>query len=164
MSPYRLTVLFAAVLVSSCGLGVKDISSHAGDGGLCSPTGRSLVDTGVYIGPGACSTVTLYALQDQNPTAWVLAVAWPMRGEHHYLKVENLTTGGHETKLIYTGDPEWKLYSGDYYLGGLEMAAGANALHYKVWDAVPGDGGYVDKIIDEGELTLQVELSSSTGS
>jgi hypothetical protein len=161
------TLLLACVVTAAVGCGVEDISSHLGDGGtaeLCAPTGRSLVDTGVYIGPDGCAAVTLYALQDTSPTAWVLAVGWPMYGEYHALEITNVTTGDTETEILYLGDPEFTLFAGDYNLGGFEVAAGDNVMEYKVYNTRETDGGYVEDIVAQGQFTLNVTLSNSTGS
>ncbi|HEY3351834.1 MAG TPA: hypothetical protein VGQ83_01175 [Polyangia bacterium] len=165
--PHWRVSLFACALTAALGCGVDDISAHvnrdSGTEELCAPTGRSLIDTGVYIGPDGCAAVTLYALQDANPTAWVLAVAWPMYGEYHALEIKNLTTSDTETEILYLGDPEFTLFAGDYNLGGFEVASGDNVMEYKVYNTVATDGGYVENIVAQGQFTLRVQLSDSTG-
>lgn len=165
-----LGVLFVLATLPACG--VRDISSHYADASvdgtvpaLCAPTGRSLIDTGVYIAPEACTDVTLYAL-DATPTndAWVLHVAWPMYGQYHALELTNQTTGDVEREILYTGDPEFTLFSGNYVLGGYEMAAGDNTIDYLVYDTTePTPGTYERTIVRQGSFVLHVTLSASTG-
>jgi hypothetical protein len=159
------TTLLLVCMAATTGCGVKDISANLGDGGtseLCQPTGRSLVDTGVYIGPDGCQSVTLYALDAANPTAWVLAVGWPMYGEYHALKITNTTTGDTEDEILYLGDPEFTLYAGDYNLGGFEVTSGDNVMEYKVYNTLETDGGYEENIVAQGQFTLHVTLSNDT--
>ncbi|MFZ5445485.1 MAG: hypothetical protein ACOZQL_36175 [Myxococcota bacterium] len=124
------------------GCGVRDLSAGLTDGGteaLCAPTGRSLVSTGVYIAPEACTDVTLYALEVPDsgvPDAWVLKVGWPMYGEYHVLELTNRTTGDTEKELFYSGDPEFTLSSGNYALGSFKMAAGDNAIDFVVYNTI----------------------------
>jgi hypothetical protein len=165
--PRRL-LLLVSLLASACG--VRDLSSKLSDAGtaaLCAPTGRSLVATGVYIAPEACTEVTLYALEvpdSGTPDAWVLEVGWPMYGEHHVLELTNRTTGDTERELFYSGDPEFALGAGAYALGHFKVAAGDNTIEYLVYDSVElADGGFARNVEREGSFTLQVTLSNSTG-
>jgi hypothetical protein len=164
----RLLLLGALVLLGSA-CGVRDISSNLGDAGtqaLCAPTGRSLVSTGVYIAPEACTDVTLYAIDVPDsgvPDAWVLSVGWPMYGEYHVLELTNRTTGDTERELFYSGDPEFTLGSGNYVLGHFAVAAGDNTLDYVVYNSVETDAGVQRNIKREGTFTLHVTLSNSTG-
>ena len=164
-----LAVALAALPLTGC---VNDVSFRSADAGidgqipgLCAPTGRSLIATGVYIAPEACTDVTLYALDAASRNdSWVLHVAWPLYGEYHALEVTNDTTGDVEREVIFTGDPEFSLFSGNYVLGGLEVAAGANALRFVVYNTVENaDGTYTRQIYREGSFVLHVTLSSSVG-
>ena len=160
------TLLFACSVLAGCG--VHDISSMVGpdaSAALCAPTGRSLIDNGVYIAPEACTDVTLYALDaGASNDAWILKVAWPLYGQYHALELTNRTTGDVEREILFTGDPEFTLFSGNYLLGGFEMAAGDNQIDFVVYDTTePTPGMFVRNVIREGTFTLHVTLSSSTG-
>jgi len=125
---------------------------------LCAPTGRVLIDSGVYLGPDACEQVTLYRT-DATTDYWLMSVAWPMYGEYWVLELTNRTTGDFEKELIYTGDPEFLLFSGDYLLGGFEVAEGLNVIDYKLYKSVEAeDGSRSENVKDEGVYELTVEL------
>lgn len=160
-----LVLLPLAGCVNDVSFRYADASVDGANPALCAPTGRSLIATGVYIAPEACTDVTLYAL-DAGPAndSWVLHVAWPLYGEYHALEVTNDTTGDVETEVLFTGDPEFSLFSGNYVLGGFEMAAGDNALRFVVYNTLENsDGTFTRQIHREGSFTLHVTLSDSVG-
>lgn len=172
MARHFLLLLVAFFVLAGAGCGVRDISASHRDASvdgtvppLCAPTGRSLVATGVYIAPEACTEVTLYAL-DASPDdrGWVLRVSWPMYGEYHALELTNETTGDVEREILYTGDPEFAIFAGEYVFGGLEVAEGDNVLDFVVYDTVElPSGDYERHVVREGSFTLHVTLDESTG-
>lgn len=160
MRSLALSIVFtAAAALYGCNVTSSELT--AVDGGLCQPTGRSYVQTGVFIGPGGCTEVTLYANRDADPTYWTLRVGFPVHGSHPNLRINDVTTGDQETEIVYTGDPDFTLYSGDYYLGGLQMVAGRNDLHYRLYHY--DDGSTTETVLEESSFVVNVVLSASTG-
>lgn len=173
----RLAVVLALCALAAC-TATRDISINQADGDadgdvdvedrteeLCAPTGRSLFRTGVYIAPEACTEVTLYALEESAENdAWVLAVGWPMYGEHHVLELTNETSGDTERELLYLGDPEFVLYVGRYNLGGFEMVEGDNVIAFEVYDTIEDPPGeFFRDIVREGTFTIHVTISDLRG-
>jgi len=158
----RLTLPLATLGVALTMMGCNaDISSALDPDGdnyevLCDPTGMSLYHTGVYIGPDGCEEATLYIVDEEDPSYWLLSVSWPMYGEYFPLSITNLTTGDTEREYIYGRDPEFLLYGGDYLLGGLEVVEGINELEYTLWD---GTGEEDVLVYEEGTFTLDVVFS-----
>lgn len=149
----------------SSGDGDADADSDADGEELCDPTGRSLIDTGVYIAPEACTEITLYALEETAENdVWLLAVGWPMYGEYRVLELTNLATGDVETEMLYLGDPEFTLFAGNYILGGFEVAEGDNEIEYKEYlTRETEEGEFYEEVFREGTFTLNVTLSDSVG-
>jgi hypothetical protein len=167
ISGSRIPLVFALVscLAGAGCLAVGDNSEHMTPDELCRPTGRSLVDTGVYLSPEGCTNVTLYALEAQPENdSWILAVGWPMYGEYHALELTNQATGDFLRKIIYSGDPEFTLFAGNYLLGGFEMAQGDNPIDFVSYDTLENPDGTLTDVIDrEGTYTIHVTLSDSIG-
>jgi len=131
----------------------------------CSPTGLQFLNTGVYIGPRGCSSISLYPM-DESPTndAWALEVGFDMRGRHDALEVRNATTGDTEREIIYIGDPNFAVYVGSYPLTGLELAAGVNKLQYEIFTYDEETEPPVRRTLSRGDFQLQVELSPTLAS
>ena len=153
--------LFAvALLLVGCNADISSELDPEDDNyeALCAPTGRSMVNTGVYIGPDGCEEVTLYIIDEEDPTYWLLAVSWPMYGEYKPLDLENLTSGDSMSDYIYSRDPEFTLYAGDYLLGGLEVMEGLNEFSYTLWDFIGPQDNEELEIVEEGTFELEVLL------
>ncbi len=152
------SLLLAGVfLVSACGLGADRSSGLDPNADnrevLCAPTGRALVDTGVYIGPDGCESVSLVASEEGNYR--VLSVGWPTYGDEDLLvRIENQTTGDVELEEFYVGDPEFVLFVGEYSLGGLEVVEGANQFSYEIRRRTPD--GREGVLLEQATFSLTV--------
>jgi hypothetical protein len=154
-----LAIALLGVALDACG--VSDRSRNldpAADNSkvLCRPTGRAYVDTGVYIGKGACESITLYRVGSNN--AWSLEVGYPTYQDQGSLTFVNRTTGDSENEALYTGDPEFTVYAGDYPLGGLEMVAGENKI--AVYD-YPCPAFDCSSATPKSEFTVRVQTSDA---
>ena len=115
------------LMLALCGgCGAELVDNEVG----CYPTGNALVATGVYIGDLGCAEVTLQRMASDGSTSsgWALAVGYPAPVPAKGITFFNRTTGDKENEVFYSGNPEFKLTSGQYLLGGLKVEAGPNAI------------------------------------
>jgi len=129
-------------------------------GSLCKPTGNTLIDTGVYIGPDGCGAVTLYRVNVSDTPTYVLDASFAIDGSDRSMEITNAATNSTDTRRLFVGDPDFILYVGAYDLGGLEVTPGTNELSYRIWGALD----LSETTIAEGTFTISVATAESSGS